>query len=298
MTTAVATWTAPEGGWASDGTEELPVSHPMITLTPPIAATKERPAGEFFHSDTEKSTPSLEVVILFMRETRALFEDGSNDPICRSDDGKVPARDMPVWEMNEVTFKKAGTVTVPPHPQTCAACPFSEWDGPNPPLCGNSYLLLVDRGNGDLAQLRVKGTSIKPFRDWVAKKPRGVPMYCFKATVTAEERRKDMNRWFEMKFKAVPLEEEEARRYDALMRSQAHKFEAAPEEPEEYSAFMAEVSEVMQSYLLKAAQVSKFMKADFTEANVIGFMKANGYEEVDAFMAAVQRSVESLPFDD
>lgn len=296
MTTAVATWKAPEGGWASDGTEELPVSHPMITLTPPIAATKDRPAGEFFHSDTERSTPTLEVVILFMRETRALFEDGSNEPICRSDDGKIPARDMPVWEMDEVTFKKYGTVTVPDRPVACDVCPFSEWDGSNPPVCGNSYLLLVDRGDGDLAQLRVKGTSIKPFKDWVAKKPRGVPMYCFKATVTAEERRKDMNRWFEMKFKAVPLEEEEALRYDALMRSQAHRFEPAPEEPEEVSAFMAEVSEVMQSYILKAADVAKFTKLPFTEANILTFMKDNGYEEVDAFLAAAQRELETLPF--
>lgn len=286
MTTEITTWTPPQGGWASDGTEDLPTRHPMISLTAPIAATKEKPAGEFFHSDTEKSEAALEVVMLYVREERVMFEEGTSEPVCRSADGKVPLADMPLWEMERVTLKH-GPVAVLDFPGTCGNCPFSEWiDGKAPP-CSNGYVLLVDRGDGDLAQLRVRGTSIKPFKDWIAKKPRNKPIYFFRTTITAEDKTKGTNRWFEMRFKAVPLEEEEVRRYDLLLKSQTHRFEPAPED-DEPSAFMAEVGELMQGYMLKAAQVAKFMKLDFTEANIHRYMFENGYEEPDAFLAAVQ----------
>jgi hypothetical protein len=296
----MALWKEPEGGWADDGNSDIPIAHPIISLIPPIAATKELLAGEFKHSDMEKSTATLEVVILYRRETRALFEKGSNDPVCRSDDGKVPARNMPLWDLERVILDKKGEVSVPNFPGQCNNCPFSEWIDNSPPACGNSYVLLVDRGDGDLAQLRVKGTSIKPYRDFIAKKPHGKPTYFFRTTITAVPKEKGMNRWFEMRFKAEPLAEEDARRYDHLLRSQSHRFEAAPEEPDDLSAFMAEVGELMGQYFVNASHVSKFMKADFSEANIGQYMRENGYSEIEAFVAAVQRGTEpepSLPFE-
>lgn len=290
MTTEVATWTPPQGGWSSDGNDDIAPAHPMISLTPPISATKEKPAGEFWHSDQEVSTPKLDVVILFRRDTRALFEKGNTEPICRSDDGKRPARDMPLWELEEVVLDKQGKVSVPRFPGQCSICPFSEWVDDAPPACSNSYVLLVDRGNNDLAQLRIKGTSIKPYRDFIAKKPAGKPTYFFRTTITAEEKTKGTNRWYQMAFKAVPLEEEEARRYDALLRSQMH-FEPVLDEPDEPSAFMAEVSHFMGEYLMKSAQISEFMGKPFNEGNVAQFMRDNGYAEVEAFISAAQREL-------
>ena len=270
----------------------------MISLTAPIAATREKPAGEFFHSDTEVSEAALSVVILSVREERVMFEEGSKEPVCRSFDGKVPVADMPLWDMEQVTLKH-GPVAVMDFPGACNRCPFSEWlDGKAPP-CGNGYVLLVDRGDGDLAQLRVKGTSIKPFKDFIARKPRGKPLYFFRMTITAEDRTKGTNRWFEMRFKAEPLEEADARKYDALLKAQAHRFEPA-DDMDDVSAFMAEVSELMGQYFVKAAHVSKFMKADFSEANIGQYMRENGYSEIEAFVAAVQRGTEpepSLPFE-
>ena len=293
MTLEVTKWEAPSDGWADDGNSDIPPAHPMIGLIPPIAATKDFVAGEFKHSDRDKSTPTLEVVILYRRETRALFEQGNNEPVCRSDDGKRPALNMPVWDMTEVNIDKRGPMIVPAFPGQCSACPFAEWGLNNEkPICGNSYVLLVDRGDGDLAQLRIKGTSIKPYRDFIAKKPQGKPTYFYRTTITSEDKTKGTNRWFEMRFKAEPLEEEEARRYDLLLKAQAHRFEPVIDEPDEPSAFMAEVSELMGQYLLKAATVARFMRRDFTEANIQNFMFDGGYGEVEAFLAAVQRESE------
>ena len=293
-TTEVTTWTAPEGGWADDGNSDLPTAHPMISLVPPIAATKDLLAGEFKHSDKEKSTATLEVVILYRRETRALFEKGSNDPVCRSDDGKVPARDMPLWDLERVNLDKRGEVSVPRFPGQCQNCPFSEWIDNSPPACGNSYVLLVDRGDGDLAQLRVKGTSIKPYRDFIAKKPHGKPTYFYRTTISSVPKEKGMNRWSEMRFRAEPLEEEDARRYDALLRSQSHRFEVEHDEPEELSAFMAEVSEYMPQYGLTAAMVSKFIGAAFTEANLVEYMADKGRGDLEMFLGEVQQA--TAPF--
>ncbi len=296
MTTMeMTTWAAPEGGWADDGNSDLPVSHPMITLVPPIAATADYKAGEFKHSDLPVSTPTLEVVILYRRETRALFEKGSTDPVCRSDDGKVPARDMPLWDgRDRIMLDKHGEISVGGFPGQCGVCPFGEWIDNNPPLCGNSYVLLVDRGNGDLAQLRVKGTSIKPYREWIAKKPAGKPTYFFRTTITSVLREKGLNRWYEMRFKAEPLEEEEARRYDALLKSQAHRFEPVQDEPEEVSPFMEEVSHLMPQYFLLSSAVASFMGMPFNEANIRTYMRDNGYLDVEAFLAAVQRGLEEV----
>jgi hypothetical protein len=271
----------------------------MITLVPPIAANKAKLAGEFWHSDWERSTPTLEVVMLYRRETRALFEADNNEPVCRSDDAKRPAVGMPLWEMEEVDLGKQGKVAVPSFPVMCQNCPFAEWalDG-TPPACGNSYLLLVDRGNGDLAQLRVKGTSIGPYRRFISKKPQNRPMYHFRTTITSEDCAKGTRRWFEMRFKAEPLEEEEARRYDLLLRSQA-RFEVEHEqpEPEEISAFMAEVLAHMEANEVKPSQVAKFMKADFSEANVIKAIKDSGQDDPEAFIVAVRAATERLPFE-
>ena len=292
MTTAIATWAPPEGGWASDGTEDLPVRHPMISLTAPIAATREKPAGEFFHSDTEKSEPALAVVILSVREERVMFEEGSTEPVCRSFDGKVPVADMPLWDMEQVPLKH-GPVAVLNFPGACNRCQFSEWlDGKAPP-CGNGYVLLVDRGDGDLAQLRVRGTSIKPFKDFIARKPRGKPTYFFQTTITAEDRTRGTNRWFEMRFKGEPLEEADARRYDALLKAQAHRFEPTDEEYE-VSAFMAEVSELMQAYTLKAADVAKYIGAPFSEASLREFMAENGRTEIELLLGEIQQA--TAPF--
>lgn len=288
MTTEVATYSPPEGGWASDGNEDLPVARPTIALVPPISATKEFLAGEFKHSDRNHSEPSLDVVILYRKETRALFAADSKEPVCRSDDGKFPAKDMPLWDMEEIDLGKRGKVAVFGFPGQCGVCPFGEWEGTTPPACGNSYVLLVDRGDGDLAQLRVKGTSIKPYRDFIAKKPARMPIYAYRTTVTSEFKERGLNKWYEMRFRAEPLEEDEARRYDALLRSQAHRFEPALEEPEP-SGFMDEVSELMRAHLLKAGNVADFMGTAFNETNIRTFMGANGYEDVESFIAAVQR---------
>lgn len=303
--TTLSLWDAPEGGWESDGNEDILPRFPMITLVQPMA--KEGTPGEFFHTDTGESTKELDIVILVRRETRALFEEGSEKPICRSDDGRVPAQHQPLWDgRTEVDLGgKFGRIAITQNypPSLCTLCPFSRWgeDG-EPPACGNSYVLLVDRGNNDLAQLRIKGTSIKPYRDFVASKvsPKGRKIFWFRIKVTSALKTGPSRKWYEMVFNGSLLSQGGAESYNAILRAQKARFEetvkaqgdeveAWVEPDEEPSAWMAELLEILGSVGLTMRDVQAFLptvKAD--EANIKGYMARTKLADISEFVAAVE----------
>lgn len=207
-----------QADWEDDGTEDVQPSFPYIKITQGTSTMEGagKHGGDFWHSDTEEYTPTLNVVALVMRETRALFGDENSEaPACVSADGHAPLPDQPQW---------SGAV----QPETCGDCPFSSW-GPNneAPKCKASKVLLVDRGAGDLAQLRVSGKSIKPLRQFIARrcKPKRRPLYSFRLELSTRELSEPGKKWHELVVDAEDLTPQEAMGYSELLRAQRTAFE-------------------------------------------------------------------------
>lgn len=200
-----------------DGTEEIRPSFPNIKLVQSTSSMEgaTQNVGKFWHSDRETFEYPLEVVALARRETRALFEEGRLEPACLSIDGKAPLPNQPKW---------AGSA----QPAACAECPFSSWGEDNsPPPCGKSEVLLVDRGDGDLAQFRVNGTGIKPLRQFIARrcKPKHLPLYAFRLTFTASEMVGPGKKWQQLEVDGDLQTPAVAQRYSDMLRSQREAFE-------------------------------------------------------------------------
>ena len=136
--TAVATpneW----AGFASDGTEDIAPSFPIIKI---VTATSQmdgasKHVGEFFRSDTEEYFPELEVVPLFQKTTRAVFAEGSDQPLCRSDNGIEPMPYQQLWSQRTFRTNNKQDHEVPDidQPKSCATCPLGEWTNDEPPVC-------------------------------------------------------------------------------------------------------------------------------------------------------------------
>lgn len=193
----IITYQEPEGGWESDGEEDSGPRLPTITMVQPTSRMRDdadKHMGEFWHPDLELYTPELTCVIMWRRNSRAIFEQGSDTALCLSDDGRVPVPDMPLWGKEVVSLKRGDTMVPYDHsPASCRQCPFSAWDGQTPPPCAESYVLLIDRGGDDFVQFRFKGASIKPYREWRDKElspnrqqPKGAKTYTRKVTFVTE----------------------------------------------------------------------------------------------------------------
>lgn len=232
------TWTEPDGGWASDGNEDIEPTFPMVTLLQPMSQVASARPGWFFHSDTEKQTPDFDGVLLVRRQTRAMFVKGDDKPICRSDDGMTPAPRQKLWTLSagtELLYDSGEKKAVPGFtPSECEQCPFSVWNGDEPPLCSNAYVVIAAR-NGDpedLVQIRFKGTGIKPFRQWVSRKlaPKRLPMYFFAVHLEAEEHTGPSRKWWQPVFSSHPLEETDARTYSDIINRHRARIERAVQE--------------------------------------------------------------------
>lgn len=203
--------------WEDDGTDDVQPAFPMIKIVQGTSTMEGagKHGGDFWHSDTEEYESTISVVALVKRETRALFEEGRVEPSCLSVDGKVPLPNQPKW---------AGQV----QPAACVECPFSAWGEDNtPPPCKNSEVLLVDRGNGDLAQLRVNGKSIKPLRQFIARKckPKSLPLYAYRLTLGTRELSGDGKKWHELTLSGELMQPAEAKVYSDMLRAQREQFE-------------------------------------------------------------------------
>lgn len=311
-TTAVALYTAPEGGWASDGNEDAVTRYPMVKMvhgTSRMTDDAPKHAGEFYHDDSGEFTPSVTCVALFRRDTRALFVTGSETPACRSFDGKRPEPDMDVWNWESVQFRGMKEPMMVPHgePSSCASCVFGEWQpGRKPPLCKSSIVLLIDRKDGGLAQLQFSGKSIRPYNELVGKiRARGHRLYFYELELTTVRRTEGDNTWYELApIKATPLPTDRALEYNELILSQRPKFETAEvhvDDEEVPSAFMAELTLVLSAAGLHPNSVAKYMKANFTEANVTTFMANNGLTDFADLIVAISKSEHGgfaeLPFE-
>ena len=238
-TTAMSEWLAPEGGWASDGNEDIAPAFPIISIVQPMTQIQGGIPGFFHHSDSGDQTGDFDGVLLVRRETRALFAKGDEKPVCRSDDGRNPVPHQRLWEMETVTLENGDRKAVPmlATQPNCANCPFAQWGGKygdEPPPCSNSYIVIAAR-NGDpedLVQVRIKGTSIKPFRQWVSRKlaPKRIPMFFFQVHLTTEEKTAPTRKWYQLVIESAPLNADDARVYSHIINAHRARIEQAVRE--------------------------------------------------------------------
>lgn len=235
--------------WESDGTENIRPSFPVIKIvqgTSTMDGAGDK-AGQFWHSDTEEFEEALDVTALLMRDTRAMFEEDADKPVCVSVDGKAPLPNQPLWAKESVTVQANGeraTLDVPAPQTSCAECPFSAWgeDG-SPPPCKASLAVMVHRGDGTLAQLRVSGKSLRPWRSFVAKKckPSRIPLYGYalRLTTVRKVEERPTRIWNELVIAGALQKPALAREYSNMIAEQRRAFEEAvarDAEPDEEEA--------------------------------------------------------------
>lgn len=218
ISTALAEYEGIE--FESDGNEDIRPSFPLIKM---VQATSVMPGankhvGEFWHSDGETYETTLDVVGLLKRDTRAYFPEGASEPACASNDGIVPRPDQPLWREQD-------------QPASCAECPLSVWgEHGAPPPCRQSMVILVDRqpdGEPDLAQLRIGGMSIRPYKQFVGRKlaPKKLPIYTQRLHLTTAEKHEAGKKWMELVIEGQPLSREKVLAYVALLKAERARFE-------------------------------------------------------------------------
>ena len=224
-TTAIETWD--DIDWGDDGSEDVRPSYPVVKLVQAVSTMKDstKHIGDWHRSDTDTYMPSpIAVGILAMKRTRALWEKGTDTPLCRSDDARVPAPRQPQWEGQE-------------QPRTCAECPFSQWgEDDTPPACKASMVLFadlnVDGETPEMAQVRLSTTSIKPFDQFVARRvvPKGRKLCQFRFELGSEEQQGGGNKYQRLTVYADDLPKAKAVEYATRLRADREAFEAAARE--------------------------------------------------------------------
>lgn len=142
------------GAAVATGLEDVaPLLPTNIQLVQPVTRDPKgaRP-GQFLDVLTEEAFDELVVVPLKVTKQRVYFPPGSDldaDPLCRSNDGKVPAPRVDT-----------------PQATSCASCPYSQWYGGQRPPCNEKLQFLFIVKEGPLAYLpryfSVGGVSIIP----------------------------------------------------------------------------------------------------------------------------------------
>jgi hypothetical protein len=81
-------------------------------------------------------------------------------------------------------------------------------------------------------QVRIKGTSIKPFRQWVSRKlaPKRIPMFFFQVHLTTEEKTAPTRKWYQLVIESAPLNADDARVYSHIINAHRARIEQAVRE--------------------------------------------------------------------
>lgn len=220
--------------WDDDGSEAVRAVFPTVRLVQAVSTMEgsTKHIGDWHRSDTDAYIPSpMALGVLAMRRTRALWEKGNDTPLCRSDNGSVPAPRQPVWANDSIKFD-GKSYDLNGEPRSCAECPFSQWgDDDKPPVCKASLVLMadlnVDGDKPELAQVRLSTTSIKPFEQFVARRvaPRGRKLCQFRFELGSEETVGGGNKYQRVTVYAEDLPKEKAIGYAGLLRDMRAAFE-------------------------------------------------------------------------
>lgn len=130
-------------------------SLPMLKLVQPQTTEDgaEKHPGEYLKTDTGDFIDSPRALIIGIQKTRVLFPsayEAGNDPLCRSDDAVGPRAEY----VNQIVNGES----IPP---LCANCEFSRWNNDQRPPCqlAENWAAILD--SGDIAILRLSGTSAR-----------------------------------------------------------------------------------------------------------------------------------------
>lgn len=229
---AVSEWTGSE--WESDGTDDIAPSFPVVKIVQNTSQMEgaSKNIGRLWRSDTEEFFDHLECVPLFKKNTRALFAPDNDQPLCASNDGIEPRPNMPLWSdatpMPEAFLDLRNDVPPGKEPTDCDTCPFSQWIGDNPPPCKSSINVLIHHQDS-LAQLRISGKSIKPFKQFVARKlaPKKLPLCSQRLDLFTEEHKEPGKKWFQLCIDATLMSPAEGKLYNAVLRDERSRFESS-----------------------------------------------------------------------
>lgn len=130
-------------------------SLPMLKLVQPQTTIEgaEKHPGQYAKTDTGEFFDQPRALVIGIQKTRVLFPAGyeaGNEPLCRSDDAVGPRPEYINAIVNEEVI-----------PPLCANCEFSRWVGDQRPPCqlAENWALILD--SGDIAILRLGGTSAR-----------------------------------------------------------------------------------------------------------------------------------------
>lgn len=165
--------------------------------------------GEYYDEGDGSYHERISVTPLRFQDNRACFEQGKDSPVCMSTDGIKPLPGQPLWKMDTFNSRGAGLVPVPPmgQPVACADCPFSQWEGDKPPLCGEGILALVQTEEGEFRQMRFTGTALGPIRNRMTKlvfKMRRLPIYAALWTFSSREISQEGRKWMQLDVITTP----------------------------------------------------------------------------------------------
>jgi hypothetical protein len=221
-----------------DGTGEIKLRIPEIRVTY-SQSTHEGSSdhvGQFFTTDDEQFHRTILVTPLRSQGTRVMFNpDRENpSPLCMSADGVYPLSDMTLWTKESITMKGWGKLVVPPEPKSCEECPFAEWgydqEGNRlPPACSDSIdLLVVRHENGRPARIRLHGTALGPFRDWVGSKlkPRKASLLSQVLDLSTKPVKGAGNSWFEIIWNSKDLDRRMSAYYGTVLKEYEALFES------------------------------------------------------------------------
>lgn len=224
------------------GIEDIQPAFPFIKIVQATSTMTggSQHLGHFYFTDTEEFVPELDCVPLVRRQTRAMFSDGETTPVCMSADGVVPLPGQSLWETGKWFDAQKGEHRVAPsqsqagsnagrQPRACGECPLSEWEDDTPPPCGAAdvWLVLRDGGDGEPAQLRIKGKGIRPSRNWIRRAcvQKKLPLFAFRLSISTEERNEPGKKWFQPVFTSEELPPAKRAEYRAFLIGERQRFE-------------------------------------------------------------------------
>jgi hypothetical protein len=151
----VQPYTGPAISTGLDDTTRLKPSN-LVLIQPVTRDSKGAAPGQFVDTITEEVLNEVTFIPLYVRVKRVLFPEGEFEnvqPICRSDDGLVPAR---------------GVQT--PQSHSCKTCPSGRWFNGQRPPCDEKLSMLVIRKDIEYPTFfQVGGSSIEATRALLGK---------------------------------------------------------------------------------------------------------------------------------
>jgi len=142
-------------GFDQLGPEDFSLPRLILVQAQHVHDGAEKHVGEYYRTDTNEHIEYPRVLLIGIAKSRIMFEESTfsrdSDPLCRSDDGFKP-------RMEHIGTGIQGVVI----PESCLACPFSDWNADTPPPCqlADNWAALTDEGEPVIFRLKGAGAKV------------------------------------------------------------------------------------------------------------------------------------------